>query len=274
MSAKPIPELHDEELIVIFHFMNYDDLLVLRKVDERFSELVGYVLGRSMVWIKASEDCSSALKLFGGDEHVQVEECLVGRSIIGFKLNQDALVHIKKLIVPDPYLCNKLSTLGSLVHLEIREQGPTQSSSYVFLKALNLEVLNVKTNSSRSFVLDCPKLAKLRTNQDLGYLNVMFPSSVELLDCQSVGVSEITKFTNLKKLVCVYFDLSGVSPGQGFEKLTRLEEVHLFSAGQSAADANRLINQLNNDRQTLNFYYKGKPLSRAHLMIRFLTILS
>lgn len=261
MSAKTIPELHDEELLVIFRYLNYDDLLVLRKVNERFNDLVGYVLGRSVVWIKASEDCSSALKLFGSDDEcVQVDRCLVGRSVTGFRLNPDAMVHIKKLIVPDPYLCNKLSTLDSLVHLEIGEQGSIKSSSSIFLKAPNLQVLNVSRSPALSFVLDCPKLAKLKTNNDLNYLTVMFPASIELLSGARANMDKIIQFTNLKKFVCGYLDFSGSSVRQVLEKLTRLEEIHVSSTNQGAAEANRLFNQLNNDRQSLNIFIKGKRI--------------
>ena len=69
MFSKPIFLLKNEEFLKIFSYLNYDDLLVMRKVDERFSDAVDSVIGRSLIWIKDEKDYSAALKLFGTDEH-------------------------------------------------------------------------------------------------------------------------------------------------------------------------------------------------------------
>lgn len=257
MSSKPIPRLNYEDLLKIFSYLNYDDLLVMRKADERFKNAVDSVIGHSLVWLKEEEDYSASVKLFGTDENAQVDECLVCRSVVGFKLDQEARLHIKKLIVPDPFLvCKNLSTLQSLEHLEIKSTK-AQNTGSILLKFENLRILNIELPSFEGrpiFILDCPNLTCLKINIDMSRLNVMIPSSIQTLDCKAVG-SKITEFANLKKLVLNDFTLwySCV------EKLKYLKEIHLGDPSfhqRLFREANRFFNQLNG-AQNVNIYYKG-----------------
>ena len=229
--------------------------------NRRFSDLVDALLSRSTVWVKPDTN-ELVHEMFYANTFVTVENCFVCESAVNFKLNIQLHSKIRQLILSDPYLLSDLSSLDNLRHLEIVPKATLKKSSGIVLKAINLQVLNVKLygkmnifqadqNGSTDFTitLATPSLKCLKADIPLKYFKFLYPNSIEyaklISNCRAVNELE-----NLRKLEVGKFDLLNTAI---FHKLVYLKEFGFYysTANQKA---NEFLNTMN--RTDLKIIYR------------------
>ena len=225
-----------EIFLKIFSYLDYDDLLAIKNVNQEFGELVSYLVSNRTVTVKHSGFYSlfDRLKLFNCDDVcVYYEQCLVSKSLIAFCLNRDLHSKIRRLIIHDPFLLSNSTTYENLEHLELITNSETTTiKNDLILKAQNLRTLNVQLSGKYpdlkdvnfKLILISPILKYLKTDYSLVHFRFFYPKSVQLLNCTS-NDSSVNQFKNLSRLVCYEFDPENVNM---FNDLACLEEFSFY----------------------------------------------
>lgn len=291
--------LPNEMMIKILGYLTYDDLLVIRKIDDKFKQLIDLLVSRRAIWLKESKDDRQSLKLYNTEICLDQTNSLIGQSIASFKLYPEIYSCFKMLIISGPFPLPSLFYLVNLVHLELLNFQQNQETK-IILNAKNLRVLNLGITNPRSkFTLDCCKLEVLKVNFNLMYLNILYPDSIQIIDCQNF--EKIHNFKNLKQIRSDYFSIvdktflstfkhleefrfqkfkAGLSDENVFQVLNfltsknvRVSYKGIFYAENVINDATRSIGEFTLDDRTLEIYetylsYLCTSLSHTDLVIR------
>ena len=225
-------DLPDEIYRMIFEFLSYDDLVIVKEVNKRFNYLILELIKSKFILIKDDkEEIPMVYKLFDlqnyghsdssydSGDFLNAKDCLIGRSMINLNLNTDLHGKLSKLIIFNSLKLSDLSKFANLIHLELNSDIKTAKLNKLILKLDQLKILNFNDRPTyrTTIILDTPKLKALKVNTPLSNLKIMYPSSIEILICLSNIL--IDQFVNLKVLECscVYLNDNSV------KKLKNLE---------------------------------------------------
>ena len=262
-----------EIYVKILSYLSYDDLLVVRNVNEYFRKLVNYVVGTKTVWIKSCDDRAPVHKMFSTNEYVYVDKCFLGRSLIGFQRRTELQSEIKQLILPSPNLLSDLVSFNNLIHLELISNSKRNLNKNFVLRGNDLEVICIQLNGRSvgikeiaeisgspefRFLIDCPKLKSFKTDVDLNYFNFLFPESIIHLHCPK-NTKPINDLTNLRRLVCTEFDYKN----NIFADLEYLEYLSFYYTNYQNEETIELFDTLHNE--TLTIFYRDVNVNAGSL---------
>ena len=169
---KPLPY---EILSIIFEYLEYDDLLSVKRANERWLDLLGDIIKSKIVVLNVREDdyCPS----------FHCNQFKVCKSTIAFRQDKDLRTKIKRLILFDPFMNFNLENLDSLIELTIRSTVDyCSASNHIIFKLKNLQSIDLDfyEATGAEFVLETPNLTRLLTSREVDHL-----SSIKVLHPQS-----------------------------------------------------------------------------------------
>ena len=249
-------------LLKIFDYLEYNDLLIIVRVNEEWKDLVMSIIKSKVVVVNENkEDYESSY--FS-------KKYIIAKSQIVFKQNTDLHMNITNLVLFYPSTLFNLKNFDNLIELVIRLNSNLKiSNQKFFLKLKNLEQLSVffdPTNNLRSaypainFILELPKLSYFTTNVELNYFQILYANSVKYFSC-SKTTSLIKQFKCLEKLSAMVF----LRIDDLFEDLISLKSFIFYRSNE---DLNAIIHYLQSKQainKNLTIYYKQiDHLSNPH----------
>jgi len=256
--------LAEELWYQIFGYLNYDDLMIVRQIDDDWREIVNRLLDTRLVLINddRAEDDILIYKLFHSNLYVTIDHFLLGRSMINFRINNQAHEFIKKLIIFNPRNLNNLIGLDNLIHLEIiSDLNFKRTISPFVLSFANLVTLNLIFSTDVKLIIDAPKLKYFKSNLSLSSLKLMRQENLEELYLPSNNHMQSYQFTNLKVLSCNHF----AAIHDFFEPFKSLKEVHFYNLREFHGLHQYFMDLL--DRQ-FRVYYKNFSIEVQPLQSR------
>ena len=203
--------LANELLQLVFGFLSFDDLMVIKEVCLRFELLVQDMIRLRVVAVQdVRDEFPIVCKPFGQEEPIRRGRLLISRSMIFFKINTKIHSRLTRLIIYNPRKLTNLGGFDNLIELDIQlvtNMPPMKLTKLIFkLNALRRFAYSDKTSSNLRFILDTPKLTYMSLNISTSYFKIMRPETIEELHCLSNMSIEV--FVNVKTVHCrhLYYD--------------------------------------------------------------------
>lgn len=201
--------LPNELILKIFGHLEYDDLLMVKKANIGWLNLVRCFIESRRVVVNQSTS-----RDYGCSFHST--EYLICNSTICFRMNTDLHCSIRDMILFHPFVLFSLTNFDNLQNLKIMLSSSFRKSKPSIFKLQNLKFLSLNANStqevnqtlyySQDITLETPNLTKLKTNIDLNCFTIIHPRSIRMLLCRRTS-SAIKSMTNLEELNCFCFDI-------------------------------------------------------------------
>lgn len=255
-------ELPEELLILIFNFLDYDDLLVVRTIDETWNNIVLKILSTKTVLINDFQpDDILVHRFYHTNQLVDIGGALLlGHSITNFRINSYVHSKIKQLIIYNPRVIENMSNFDSLIHFELFVKTSTKRSrsEQVLFSLPNVETIyfDIRVNTQK-YILNTPKLRKFRTNLTFESCKLMYPETIEELMANSNQFFQ-HNFTRLKVFRCIHF----FANSKCFDSLRSLKEFHFYNwsnGNGSMEDLNNFLDDLDMVNEA-RVFYKGAKL--------------
>ena len=230
---------------MIFKHLEYDDLLSVKRANERWLDLVGDIIKSKIVVLNGRDDdyCQS----------FHCNQFKVCKSTISFRLDKDLRTKIKRLVLFNPFILFDLQNLDNLVELTIQSTVDyCNASNRVIFKLKNLQSVDLYFHKATGtqFILETPNLTRLLTSREVDHLSsieLLHPQSIKMVQCHKATVDKISRFTNLQELDCTIFNYAMI-----FNHLKSLRKINMYE-----------------DRANNNAYFQTKLLEIDGLKISY-----
>ena len=246
--AKQPTKLPDLVWKTIFKFLEYDDLLNLKKIFVELKDLVPlYVESRRVVINQGNES-------FG--QSYFSNEYLVSKSLIRFRLNSDMHLAIKRLVLYNPLRFYHLKSFDNLTSLNIESYTIFKGPNRIMISLKNLvdfEALISDNDGEFTFVLETPKLAKFFVNFDLDQLQILHPRSVKTAYSPTLDES-VKQMVNLETLETFHYGIHDIH--NLFGDLKRLKKFVFFEREENLNVINEHFRFVQLANPNLKIFYK------------------
>lgn len=262
--------LPDNSLRLIFSYLDYEQLLVIRTMSPKFSSIVDKMTEERPLWLKKiDENRSNYYRFFCIKKTSEHRQFNILYSLLEFKLN-DQIIHsrITKLITYNPFVLSGLR-LDNLLYLDIKnnktiggnenedeedEESGEEEPITLNLCFTKLRTLCFQIRSEVVFVIDANNLTQLKASYNLEKINLLRPKSVKTL-CVHELDDQLNKYDNLSKLFIDKFIYKKNKETSIVNQLTKLRELQISDTNRSTFD--RLLEQRQECNPKLKIYYKN-----------------
>ena len=257
MSSPTKPaNLPDLIWLEIFKFLEYDDLLILKKICGELKDLLSLCVQSKTVVINQDKE--------EYDRSRFSSKYLVGKSLIGFRMRSDMHPDIKKLVLHNPFALFSLTSFDNLTELRIESTASFNRPNRITIRLKNLESFTVNINCSEvSIVLDAPKLSVLFYCSNIDRLEITHPGSIKRANSWRIGPI-VKQMVNLQSLEVYYFKSS--EAGSLFDDLKRLKNFHFHKREDDLNVTNERLRSALQSNPNLRIFYKRIDTNSNHAL--------